>query len=259
MQDIKITLVQTCLYWGDRTKNLKNIESKLQGVETDLIVLPEMFSTGFITSKLYNVAELMYGPTFTWMLKTASKLNAAVVGSVIIRDNNEYFNRLIWMQPNGDFKTYDKRHLFRMGDEDKQFSMGKERTIVSLKGWNFLPLICYDLRFPVWSRNKFVKDKYEYDAIIYIANFPEQRRHDWNSLLVARAIENQSYVIGVNRVGSDKNNTYKGDSSIIDPYGKPIIVLQKDKTETITLNYSDVESYRRSFQVGLDWDKFSIE
>lgn len=258
MQDIKVTLVQTCLYWGDRTKNLRNIESKILGLDTDLIVLPEMFSTAFITTKLYTVAEVMFGPTFNWMLKTASNMNTTIVGSVIIRENNEYFNRLIWMPPDGEYKIYDKRHLFRMADEDKQFTMGSEKIITNLKGWNFLPLICYDLRFPVWSKNLYFNNKFQYDALIYIANFPAQRQHAWNSLLMARAIENQSFVIGVNRVGTDKFNSYKGESQVVDPQGKQTLVLQKDNTATIELKYSDLEEYRKNFNVALDWDKFTI-
>lgn len=254
MENIRITLIQTCLYWGDRTKNLKNFEKKIENVETDLIILPEMFSTGFITSKLYTIAEVMYGPSFNWMLKTASKLNAHITGSLIIRDNNEYYNRLIWMKPDGDFEYYDKKHLFRMGDEDKQFSGGNNKIYPSIKGWNFLPLICYDLRFPVWSRNSFKNNKFDYDVLLYVANWPEDRRSAWNSLLTARAIENQAYVIGLNRVGSDKNNSYKGDSYIIDSYGKTVLSLEKDSLATIELKYESLKNHRENFKVSLDWD-----
>src|SRR5574337_503960 len=217
MENLNITLIQSNLHWENIDKNLQQFSEKMATVKepTDLIVLPEMFSTGFsMNSK--NLSEGMNGKTLLWMRKHCKEKGCAITGSVIISENGNYFNRLIWMWADGSYEIYNKRHLFQMANEDNYYTPGKYRKVVELKGWKICPLICYDLRFPVWSRNtwkktsKFIKDGgreiiAEYDVLIYVANWPERRAHPWKSLLVARAIENQSYVIGVNRVGSDGN------------------------------------------------------
>jgi omega-amidase len=227
MQDLSVTIIQTNLFWENSTANLANLEEKMAQISlpTDLIILPEMFTTGF-TMNAKTIAEPMNFTTFKWLKQQAKRTQAVITGSFIVKEGEHFFNRLIWMRPDGSFEVYDKRHLFRMGKEDKTFTAGTKRLIVELKGWRICPLICYDLRFPVWSRNiKVVSHKSQvisetsevktdkmplttydlltYDLIIYIANWPTVRSQVWDTLLQARAIENQSYCIGVNRVGSD--------------------------------------------------------
>jgi predicted amidohydrolase len=192
-----------------------------------------------------------------WMAKTAAEKKAVVTGSMIIKENDHFYNRLIWMNPDGSFKQYDKRHLFRMADEHKVFTGGNKKTIVSLNGWRLCPLVCYDLRFPVWSRNR-----NEYDCLIYVANWPERRNYAWRHLLIARAIENQSFVIGVNRIGEDgKGITHSGDSAVIEPKGELIshIKAHTESIETIKLSYSELIEYRKAFPANLDADSFKIE
>ena len=262
MHDLTITLLQTYLFWGDTRKNLEFLEEKMLHLgSTDLVILPEMFNTGFITDPA-AFSETMSGPSIRWLREMASRLKAVITGSIIVFEDENYYNRLIWMQPDGDLLFYDKRHLFRMAGEDRQFSMGTKRLVASLKGWNILPLVCYDLRFPVWSRNRLISGKHEYDLAIFIANWPESRKHAWNSLLVARAIENQCYVAGVNRVGTDgRGMKHTGDSAIIDPIGLPLKSI-KPSTEsitTVTLSKAELDDYRKKFDVAPDWDEFSIE
>jgi predicted amidohydrolase len=200
------------------------------------------------------------------MKKQASAKGAVITGSVAVKENGTYYNRLFWVEPSGQVKQYDKRHLFRMAGEDTHYSAGREKIVVEYKGWKFCPLVCYDLRFPVWSRNRFKKtsDKSctaEYDVLIYVANWPERRIHAWKQLLVARAIENQCYVIGVNRVGNDGNGyAHSGDSAVIDPKGAIIsdIASGKPSLYTIELDQQALEAFRRSFPVGLDADHFLI-
>jgi omega-amidase len=192
-----------------------------------------------------------------WLSEAAAGLKCDVVGSLIIQEKDRCYNRLIWMRPDGSFLHYDKRHLFRMQDEHRSFTAGQDRQIVELKGWRLCPLICYDLRFPVWSRSRG-----DYDALIYIANWPEARRFAWGSLLVARAIENQAYVFGVNRVGQDGNGlTFSGDSAAIDSQGKVFNSIQPyhEEIETVTLIYQDLQDFRNKFQVGLDADTFKLD
>jgi omega-amidase len=254
---LRITIIQTDLFWENPKKNLEMLQNKILGEveETDLIVLPEMFNTGFtMNSALF--AEDPDGPTIDWMRRMAHGKNAVIAGSLIVRENNKYFNRLIWMLPGGDFHYYDKRHLFRMAEEHKHFSPGKERVIMEIHGWKIFPLICYDLRFPVWSRNR-----EDYDVLIYIANWPEKRGHAWRSLLVARAIENTAYVAGVNRVGTDgKDILYAGDSAIIDFRGEYLAATRPLMEEILTmeLSYEDLLDFRASFPVQLDSDDFEL-
>ena len=214
---MKITIIQSDLVWEDKVANLARFDTHINNIQesTDIVVLPEMFSTGF-SMNTAALAESMDGKTIQWMSNHAQTLDAVVTGSLIIKENGQFYNRLIWMKPDGTFEQYDKRHLFGMGSgEDKHYTAGTERLIVTYKGWKICPLICYDLRFPVWSRNTV-----DYDVLIYTANWPEPRSFHWKTLLVARAIENQSYVIGVNRVGVDAlGSLHSGDSCVINPYG----------------------------------------
>lgn len=257
-QELKISLVQTELHWENPPKNLLMFSELLSEneIKTDLIILPEMFNTGFtMNSALF--AEEMDENTINWMRKTAWEYNCVITGSLIIKENDKFYNRLIWMKPDGNFHYYDKRHLFRMAKEDKHFTAGTEKIILELKGWKICPLICYDLRFPVWSRNK-----NDYDVLIYIANWPEKRSYAWKNLLIARSIENLAYVIGVNRVGSDGNDVvYSGDSAVINPKGDYVATTIQYKTEIINfdLSFEELEDYRKKFPAHLDADDFEIK
>jgi predicted amidohydrolase len=227
---------------------------------TDLIVLPEMFTTGF-TMDAQAVAEPMNLTTFRWLKQMAAQTRAVVTGSYVVKEKNSYFNRLIWMQPDGQFDSYDKRHLFRMAGEDGIYTAGEQRLIKEWKGWRICPLICYDLRFPVWSRNRTeASTDFAYDLLLYVANWPAPRRTAWNTLLQARAIENLSYVAGVNRVGEDGNgHVYTGDSALIDFKGD-VLFRQTDR-EAIhqqTLSLDDLRTFREKFPANLDADAFTI-
>jgi predicted amidohydrolase len=223
-------------------------------------VLPEMFSTGF-SMKPERLAETMDGPTLQWMKNVAATKKVILTGSVIIEENGNYYNRLVWMLPNGQYGYYDKRHLFAYGEEDKHYASGSKRLIASVNGWKVNLMVCYDLRFPVWARQQFDEDRnFEYDVLIYVANWPERRNTAWKSLLRARAIENQCYVIGVNRVGNDGSDIYhSGDSTVIDPLGE--ILYEKAHDEdifTIQLNKDQLNSIRKKFQFWRDADDFEI-
>ncbi|NTW33168.1 MAG: amidohydrolase [Bacteroidetes bacterium] len=262
MQDIKVAIIQTDLFWENVQSNLLKLDQDISKISEaiDIIVLPEMFNTGFSMNPSVCAGNTDC-VTMQWIKKKALEKNCVIIGSLLIAEKGKFFNRLFWMQPDGNFKYYDKKHLFRFGKEHDVFSPGNKKLITSLKGWNFRPLVCYDLRFPVWSKNVFINENYEYDCLIYIANWPEKRKHAWISLLIARAIENQAYVIGVNRVGTDgKGNVHSGDSLVIDPKGNIILQLpsHKEVTEVITLSYSEMQTYRTQFPVALDWDKFQI-
>lgn len=263
MQDLKVTLFQTELHWENAEKNLEAFDKKINQLndKPDLIVLPEMFNTGF-SVKPDEVAETIKGPTFRWFQQTAKSSGSVITGSFIVQDGNDYYNRLVWMQPNGFYVTYDKRHLFRMGGEHHRFTAGDKDLLVTLKGWKIRPLICYDLRFPVWAKNIFRDGMYEYDVLIYIANWPKPRRHVWDTLLKARAIENQAHVLGVNRVGKDGNDVhYDGGTVILDAKGQPIKSAADNKTESITatLSFDELQRFREKFKVGMDWDLFEIK
>ena len=263
MYDLNITLIQASLVWESPKTNLLNFSEKIHQIKEipDLIVLPEMFNTGF-TMNVDKCAESMSGETMKWLKTTAKDLSCVVTGSLLIKENNKYFNRIIWMRPDGSFDSYNKRHLFRMVDEHKTMSQGNERKIVELNGWKINLQICYDLRFPVWSKNNFENNQHEYDILLYVSNWPEVRSHAYKSLLLARAIENQAYVIWVNRVGKDGNNVnHSGDTMVIDPQGK--IVNQTSAGKEMLLNTllsaNHLQKLRSKFKVGLDWDKFSID
>ena len=253
MTKLSVTLVQSHLFWQDPFKNRNHLEALLLGVSyTDLIVLPELFTTAFC---VFADAEFMHGDSIKWMSKIALEKNAVVVGSLIIQENHTKFNRLVWMRPNGNFEYYDKRHLFSMMNEEKYFDSGKERLIVELKGWKVCPLICYDLRFPVFSRNDS-----NYDLLLYIANWPKSRIDHWNKLLFARAIENQSYTIGVNRLGFDANAIeFNGQSTLIDFQGKTIYnANETESVKTVTICMEDLIMGRERLPFLNDMDSFSI-
>ena len=253
MQDLTVTLIQTELAWEDIPANLAMLNRKIDAIyeKTDVMVLPEMFTTGF-SMRAEKLAESMDGVAVSWMAAKSKQKNAHILGSVIIEEDKKYFNRLIWATPDGDVLTYDKKHLFRMAGEHKVFSAGNRCLTVEVRGWKLRPFICYDLRFPVWCRNI----NNSYDAAIYIANWPAIRAPHWKLLLSARAVENQCYVIGVNRVGKDGNGlAYSGDSSIIDPMGN-VLFAQADTpcVTTATLDYDRIRKYRETFAVWQDAD-----
>ena len=253
MQDLKVTLIQSDLAWEDIESNLFQFDNAINSIEenSDLIILPEMFSTGF-SMNAAGLAQDMDGSAVQWIQKKSKDTNADIVGSIIINDKGKFYNRLVWAKPQGDVLTYDKRHLFRMAGEEKIYSAGSRNITVELNGWRIRPFICYDLRFPVWTRNM----KNQYDMAIFIANWPERRAEHWKVLLQSRAVENQCYVIGVNRVGTDGNRlTYSGDSSIIDPWGA--VIFQKSNRpciHTAQLSYDLLKKCRNDFPVWMDAD-----
>ena len=262
MYDLTVTLIQPDLAWQDKKSNLLKFEDFFHNLDrkTDLIVLPEMFSTGFITDPR-SLAEDMNGPTLAWMANQASTLKSVLTGSLVILENGNYLNRLVWMQPDNKYLTYDKRHLFHPGNEHEHFSQGGEKLIVELLGWKICPLVCYDLRFPVWSKNTWSNGTYEYDLLLYVASWPAARSYAYRQLLIARAIENQCYVAAVNRIGVDgKGTNHQGDSTLIDFKGKHMVEIAADEEgmETMNLSYSQLTEFRKGFTVGMDWDKFEI-
>lgn len=263
MQNLKLAIVQTSLFWEDPEANRNHFLDKLSGIREaiDLVVLPEMFSTGF-TMNPQPVAEPMGGTTMTWMHSQAKAMNCVVTGSLIIEENGRYYNRLIWMPPDGHCQWYDKKHLFSYAGEDKHYAPGSSKLVVEIKGWKLMPMICYDLRFPVWSKNRYQPDQgFDYDCMLVVANWPVSRSHVWRILLMARAIENLSYVIGVNRIGSDEMGIgYSGDSAAIDPLGENLSAMlpNADQTEIITLSRCALDSHRDRFRVWDDWDGFTL-
>jgi omega-amidase len=261
MSQLTVTIIQTNLHWEDKDANLKMLEEKINSIEekTELVVLPEMFSTGF-SMKPELLAESMDGETVQWMKRMAAAKKIILTGSVIIEDGGNYYNRLIWMLPNGQYGVYDKRHRFAFAGEDDHFSAGSKRLIASVKGWKINLLICYDLRFPVWARQQSQPEGPEYDLLIYVANWPERRSHAWKTLLQARAIENQCYVIGANRTGNDGNEIHhSGDSMIVDPMGE--VLYTKNKEEdifTMTLEKTQLETVREKLPFLKDADGFLL-
>jgi len=257
MSTLKITTFQSYLFWENIDKNLQNLGLRLSSIreKTDLIVLPEMFSTGFSMNPS-KLAEEMSGKTMQWMLEQARKFDSVITGSIIIKEDNKNYNRLIWMRPDGTYEYYDKRHLFGLGEEDQHYTAGTKKLFVELNGWKICPAICYDLRFPVWLRNT---DE-EYDMLLIVANWPERRSLHWRSLVPARAIENQAFVVAVNRVGHDGNEVYhSGDSMCIDPNGKVIYYKPNDEDlYTFSINKDDVTEARASFPFLKDGDSFKL-
>jgi len=258
MQDLKVALVQTDLVWENPKQNRLNFSKKIAAIseQVDLIVLPEMFTTGF-TMNAARVAETMSGDTIKWLKKLVKEKNVAITGSLVIQQNNKYYNRLVFVSPSEEIQYYDKRHTFTLVGEDKVYTAGKKKIVIEYKGWKISPLICYDLRFPVWSRN--IND---YDLLIYVANWPKPRIDAWNTLLKARAIENMSYCIGVNRVGLDNSNyEYSGNSAVYDCLGEKTstIIPNQEQIEIITLSKDHLLKMRSKFQFLDDKDDFLLK
>tara|TARA_R110002111_G_scaffold943_1_gene6795 strand:+ start:1729 stop:2508 length:780 start_codon:yes stop_codon:yes gene_type:complete len=255
---LKIALIQSDLVWENPEQNRINFSQKINNISeaVDMIVLPEMFTTGF-TMNASKVAEAMDGETVLWMQNMAKKTNAAIVGSVVISEEKNYYNRLLFVEPSGYISKYDKRHTFTLVGENKTYTAGTEKVIINYKGWKISPLICYDLRFPVWARNMA-----DYDVLLYVANWPKPRVSAWDALLKARAIENMSYCIGVNRVGVDGvNSEYSGHSACYDVLGDLQTSLKPDaeQTEVVTLEKRHVEAYRNKLKFLDDRDTFAIQ
>jgi omega-amidase len=263
MEDLHITLIQSDIFWEDAIKNIEYFGSVIDAmsIPTDLIVLPEMFNTGFSISP-QKCAETTNGPAMDFMREKASSKNLMIIGSIMTEDQGVYFNRLICMPPVGNFDKYDKRHLFRLSEEYKIMKSGRTKTIVNWKGWKILPLVCYDLRFPVWSRNTWKNGSYAYDILLYVANWPKSRSDIWKALLIARAIENQCYVIGVNRIGKDGYGTdHSGNSMIINPDGTILVSEGKEKPAVLQSRVSmdKLREFRKSYPFAPDWDLFKIQ
>ncbi len=263
MSTLKVSFIQSELYWQDVSANLAMFEEKIWTIEegADLIVLPEMFNTGF-TMEADRLAEPENFTTFKWMNQVAQQKRATIVGSFITKVNGQFFNRLYWVEPSGRYAYYDKRHLFRMGDEHLTYTPGAGFIIQNLKGWNIKPLICYDLRFPVWSRNRInAKNKLpEYDLLIYVANWPAARTDVWDTLLKARALENQCYCVGVNRIGTDGMNVeYNGHSAMYDFKGKPLNQISETPgLYSVEIHLNKLKEFRMKFPAYLDNDPFTI-
>ena len=256
-----ISVIQSNIVWESKLENLANFEQWLSQISghKEIVLLPEMFSTGF-SMNAEKLAEPMDGPTVSWMRIMAAKHKIILCGSLIIEEDGRYFNRLIWMQPDGVFSKYDKRHLFGYAGEDAHFTGGDTRLIVQVKGWKICPMICYDLRFPVWSRNALLQGESAYDVLLYVANWPAKRSLAWKALLQARAIENQCYCIGVNRVGQDDAGfEYDGGSRLIAPLGE--VLWQQEKTEvveTFSLERAALQATRSHLPFLKDGDRFLI-
>ena len=260
MSTLNVTLIQADLAWHDPAANRQRMQAHFAALagQTDLIVLPEMFTTGF-TMAPEAVAEPADGPTVAWLRQQAAAVGAVITGSVATKDGDRYYNRLIWMRPDGTHERYDKRHLFRMAREQDHYQPGTRRLVVDLNGWRVMPLVCYDLRFPVWSRNDLGGDG-GYDVLLYVANWPERRRYPWQTLLKARAIENLSYCIGVNLVGQDGSGVnYTGDSAAIDFLGLPMTPASEHEfVTTVTLDKTALDGFRARFPAHLDADDFQL-
>ena len=254
---LKITILQSAIIWQDNNQNLHQFSEKIKKIEseTDIIILPEMFTTGFSMEPQKN-AEKMNGKTIQWMQNISKQKNCAIAGSVIIQEEDKYYNRFLFVHPSGKINQYNKRHLFTLAGEDKIYTSGSEKVIIDFKGWKICPLICYDLRFPVWARN--IEN---YDILLYVANWPKPRINAWDSLLTARSIENMCYTIGVNRVGLDANNyEYPGHSAVYDVLGKKLTRenSNKETIEMITLSKSHIEINRRHLGFLNDRDSFNL-
>jgi predicted amidohydrolase len=258
MQDLNVAILQADLVWENPDENLAYFTKEIQTIDenVDLIVLPEMFTTGFsMNAKI--LAEEVNGRSLKWMQQTAQEKQACVTGSIIIIEKDNYYNRLYWVFPDQTVETYNKKHLFTLAKEQETYTAGKEKRIVTYKGWKFCPLICYDLRFPVWARNT-----EDYDVLLYIANWPEKRTAAWDALLKARAIENMAYCVGVNRVGKDGNGyPYSGHSAIYDALGNRITKSDNHHeifTETHQLIYKDLQNTRKKLGFLRDRDSFIV-
>jgi len=255
-ETLTVALVQSKLIWEDRSKNRSIFEDQILSIskDVDIIVLPEMFTTGFTMNT--SCAEKMDGESMQWLQKMATKKNAVICGSLIIEDNDQFFNRLIWMPPSGEYSYYDKRHLFSFANEDAFYTPGNQQKIINYLGWKINLNICYDLRFPVSLRNV----SSAYDCLLFVANWPSKRSFHWKTLLKARAIENLSYVVACNRIGEDDNGlVYSGDSTVLGPDGTS---LTEESTESniliVKLSKANLDSYRKTFAFAEDADAFEI-
>ncbi len=262
MNDLRISVIQTDLYWEQADKNLSHFDRLIDTIlqPVDLIVLPEMFNTGFSINP-EQCSETMDGRSVAFLKHKAAQTKAVILATILIREANRFYNRLIAMYPGGQCETYDKRHLFRLSEEYKIFHGGDKKCLLHINDWKVLPLICYDLRFPVWSKNTWKDGAYEYDLLLYTANWPASRAPVWKTLLMARAMENQVCVAGVNRIGYDGHQTWhSGDSMVIDGKGMVLFAADpgRETVHTQKLSGSDLELFRDSFTVGMDWDLFSI-
>jgi len=263
MYDLHITLIQSDIFWEDPVKNIEQFGTMIDAISTptDLIVLPEMFNTGFSINP-HRCAETANGPAIGFMREKSAGGDLMIMGSIMVEERASCFNRLICMRPDGFSDHYDKRHLFRLSEEYKTMKGGRAKTIVNWRGWKILPLVCYDLRFPVWSRNTWENGSFAYDVLLYVANWPKSRSSIWKSLLIARAIENQCYVIGVNRIGKDGYGTpYSGNSMIINPDGTILVSVDEEKPAVLQskLSMEKLRGFRESYPFGPDWDHFTIQ
>ena len=264
MDDLRVSLVQAATVWHDPQANRELYASLMAPLcgQTDLVVLPETFTSGFSNEAIHR-AEGMDGPTVAWIRVQAAQLGAVVTGSVQIREGEGVFNRLLWATPDGDLRTYDKRHLFRMAKEHERYASGRQRLTVELKGWRVCPLVCYDLRFPVFVRNRFgveVPDRFDYDLLVFVANWPSARRHAWRTLLQARAIENLCCVAAVNRVGTDGNDIhYSGDSVALDELGRALVEFgPQQQVATVAFSGAALAAHRERFPAQMDADRFQL-
>jgi predicted amidohydrolase len=249
-----ITIIQNQIDWENKCYNLsKYAEIINETKNSDVVVLPEMFTTGFSMSS-QKLAEKMDGESVSWMIEVSKRNDCVITGSLTIEEDGKYYNRLLWVQPDGEIKFYDKKHLFAFGGEDKSYTSGDKRTIIEYKGWRFNLMVCYDLRFPVWSRYK-----NDYDVLLYVANWPTDRINAWKTLLPARAIENQCYVVGVNRTGEDPNHKYNGYSTVIDPLGEILYQMPwASDVKTISLDKEHLLNTRSKFPFSNDADQFLL-
>lgn len=253
---IRIAGVQTKLTWESPKANRKHFEALVKDIVADILIFPEMFSTGF-TMEPKDVAESMDGDTVLWMKEIARSRQSAIMGSLVIKEQGYFYNRLVFVHPSGELETYDKRHLFTLAGEDIAYKGGTKKLIVSYKGWKICPFICYDLRFPVWARNV-----EHYDLLVYVANWPTPRLHAWNTLLQARAIENMSYCVGVNRVGTDVNGyEYSGHTAVYDFLGKELYKTQENEEEVFVtiLDKDTQELARKKLNFLNDKGRFTVE
>lgn len=256
-KDLKVALIQSDLVWESPDQNRSNFTRKIENIseDVDVIVLPEMFTSGF-TMNASAVAETMNGDTVSWLKCLASKIDAAIVGSIVISENNTFYNRLLFVEPSGHITHYDKRHSFTLVGEEKIYTAGTIKVVLEYKGWKIRPLICYDLRFPVWARNT-----EDYDVLLYVANWPKPRISAWDTLLKARAIENMCYCIGVNRVGVDGvNSQYSGHSAAYNVLGEQLTIFKPNEEQIViaTLEKRHVEAYRNKFKFLNDRDHFTF-
>ncbi|HSX61113.1 MAG TPA: amidohydrolase [Tahibacter sp.] len=263
-QPLRVSLVQGDTRWHDAAANRDYYGGKVRALRgtTDLVVLPETFTSGFTNETLGN-AETMDGESLRWLSALAAEAGCVITGSLVTRVGEKCVNRLVWMRPDGSFEIYDKRHLFRMAREHERYAAGEQRLIVELNGWRICPLVCYDLRFPVWIRNRYdrsVSCRFDYDLVLFVANWPSPRRYAWQTLLRARAIENLSYCAGVNRVGTDGNGLhYAGDSAVLDFLGQPLVELgASELVVTATLDAAALAAHRERFPAWMDADAFEL-